>query len=285
MRLANLNGRATIVTDEGLIDVATASQGAYSASVDKCIPQLDKLRAWWQSSDPSATDPTTPGELFADPRLGPVVTAPQQIFAIGLNYRQHAEEMGLAVPAQPMVFTKFVSALCGPNAELPIPGPTTDFEAEMVVVIGSTARNVSIDDASSVVAGYCVGQDYSERTLQLKGTPAQFSIGKSYRNFAPVGPWLTTRDEITNPNNLRISSRVNDTTYQDSNTSDMVFTIAELVSYLSSVWELRPGDLIFTGSPHGVGQGHTPPVFLAPGDCVVTTIEGLGSISNRGVAP
>ena len=285
MRLANLDGRATIVTDEGLIDVARASNGAFSASVDKCVGQLSKVRAWWLSADPAPTDDRTANELFGDLHLGPVVSAPQQIFAIGLNYRQHAEEMGLSVPTQPMVFTKFVSALCGPNAELPLPGPTTDFEAEMVVVIGAKARNVPVDDALSIVAGYCVGQDYSERALQMKGSPAQFSLGKSYRNFAPVGPWLTTADEIANPNDLRIASRVNDTTYQDSNTSDMVFTVPELVSYLSSVCELRPGDLMFTGSPHGVGQGHTPPVYLRPGDSIVTTIEGLGSIRNVAVTP
>ena len=285
MRLANFDGRATIVTDDGLVDVARASSGAFSASVDKCIGHLDTLRAWWSSANPAPTDPTTPDELFADQRLGPVVTAPQQVFAIGLNYRKHAEEMGLTMPERPMVFTKFVSALCGPNAEVPIPGPTTDFEAEMVVVIGARARNVAVRDALSIVAGYCMGQDYSERTLQMSGTPAQFSIGKSFRNFAPVGPWLTTADEIANPNDLRISSRVNDTTYQDSNTSDMVFTVPELVSYLSSVCELRPGDLMFTGSPHGVGQGHTPPVYLRPGDSIVTTIEGLGSIRNVAVPP
>ena len=142
-----------------------------------------------------------------------------------------------------------------------------------------------VDEALSIVAGYCVGQDYSERTLQLKGTPAQFSIGKSFKNFAPVGPWLTTSDEIAHPHELRISSRVNDTTYQDSNTSDMVFNVAELISYLSSVCELRPGDLMFTGSPHGVGQGQSPPVFLCPGDSIVTTIEGLGRIRNVAVAP
>lgn len=284
MRLANLDGRATIVNDTGLIDVARASNGAFSTSIDKCVAQLDLLKKWFGSARPQTTADTTPSELIGDPRLGPVVTAPQQIFAIGLNYRMHAAEMGLVIPEQPMVFTKFASALCGPNEQLPIPGPTTDFEAELVVVIGRTVRNVSVADALTVVAGYCVGEDYSERTLQMKGSPAQFSIGKSFKNFAPIGPWLTTSDEISNPNDLRISSEVNGTRFQDSNTSDMVFTIAELVSYVSSVCELRTGDLMFTGSPHGVGQGHKPPVFLKPGDEIVTTIESLGSIRNRAIS-
>lgn len=284
MRLANLSGRATIVTDDGLFDVAKASDGAFSASIDKCLGRLELLQRWFESARPKATDPRSGDDLIGSAQLGPVVTAPQQIFAIGLNYRQHAKEMGLTLPEQPMVFTKFVSALCGPNDPLPVPGPTTDFEAELVVVMGKSARNLSVDEALSVVAGYCVGEDYSERTLQLKGSPAQFSIGKSFKNFAPIGPWLTTTDEICNPNDLAISTEVNGMRHQDSSTSDMVFTVAQLISYVSSICEIRPGDLMFTGSPHGVGQGQRPPVFIAPGDEIVTSIEGLGSIRNRAIS-
>ncbi|MGB7104825.1 MAG: fumarylacetoacetate hydrolase family protein, partial [Acidimicrobiales bacterium] len=262
MRLANLAGRATIVTEHGLIDLATSSNGAFSTSVDKCISQLDKIQAWLESATPEPTDPTTANELLGDSRLGPVVVRPQQIFAVGLNYRRHAEEMNLALPSEPMVFTKFVSSLSGPNDDVPLPSATTDFEAELVVVIGKTARDVGTSDALNVVAGYCVGQDFSERALQMKGTPAQFSLGKSYRNFTPLGPWLTTTEEVGDPNNLAIRCSVNGTQYQDSNTSDMVFSVGELVSYLSGVIEVRPGDLIFTGSPHGVGQGQRPPVYL-----------------------
>ncbi|HEY5111837.1 MAG TPA: fumarylacetoacetate hydrolase family protein [Acidimicrobiales bacterium] len=280
MRLANLAGRSTIVTDEGLIDVATSSNGAFSASVDKCVGQIDKLRVWFSAAQPNPSDSTPPDALYGDPRLGPVVTVPQQIFAVGLNYRHHAEEMGLDLPTQPMIFTKFVSSLCGPNDEVPIPSATTDFEAELVVVLGTKARNLAVDDALSAVAGYCVGQDFSERTLQMRGPSAQFSLGKSFRNFSPIGPWLTTTDDVAFPNSLAITCSVSGTEYQNSTTSDMVFSVAEVVSYLSSIVELRPGDLIFTGSPHGVGQGHTPPVFLKPGDRVVTEIERLGRIEN-----
>jgi 2,4-diketo-3-deoxy-L-fuconate hydrolase len=283
MRLANILGRSTIVSDDGLIDVARASNGAFSASVDRNIAQLDKLRAWYRSASPSVTESLSPSDLYGDPRVGPVVVAPQQIFAVGLNYRHHAEEMGLTLPSVPMIFTKFVSSLCGPNDELPIPSETTDFEAELVVVIGATARDLKDDEGLSVVAGYCVGQDFSERTLQMRGNPAQFSLGKSHRNFTPIGPWLTTADEIANPNALDIRCSVNGESYQDSNTSDQVFTVAQVVSYLSTVVELRAGDIIFTGSPHGVGQGRKPPVFLKPGDKIVTDIEGLGRIENLAV--
>jgi 2,4-didehydro-3-deoxy-L-rhamnonate hydrolase len=283
MRIANLAGRATIVTDAGLIDLATSSDGAFSSSVDKCVNQLDKIRTWFINAAPKPMDLRTPSELLGNRDLGPVVVSPQQIFAVGLNYRHHAEEMGLSLPNEPMVFTKFVSSLCGPNDDVPIPSATTDFEAELVVVIGTKARDVSVDEALGVVAGYCVGQDFSERALQMRGTPAQFSLGKSFRNFAPVGPWLTTSDEVSDPNSLVIRCSVNGTQYQDSNTSDMVFSVAEVVSYLSGVVELRPGDLIFTGSPHGVGQGQRPPVFLQSGDSIVTSIERLGRIENHAV--
>jgi 2,4-diketo-3-deoxy-L-fuconate hydrolase len=283
MRIANLAGRATIVTDEGLIDIATASNGAFSASVDKCVGQLDTLRTWFQSAQPAVTSETKPTELYGDPRLGPVIASPQQIFVVGLNYRHHANEMNMTLPTEPMVFTKFVSSLCGPNDELPVRGDTTDFEAELVIVIGKKARDVSEEQALDVVAGYCVGQDFSERTLQRRGPTPQYSLAKSYRNFTPVGPWLTTSDEVGNPNELAISCSVNDVQYQNSTTSDMIFRVAEIVSYLSTIVEVRPGDLVFTGSPHGVGQGQTPPLFLKPGDRVVTTIERLGQIENVAV--
>ncbi len=161
----------------------------------------------------------------------------------------------------------------------------TDWEAELVVVMGARARDVSIEDALSSVVGYCVGQDYSERGWQFKSTPPQFSLAKSFENFAPIGPWLTTADEVANPNNLAISTTINGVVMQDSTTSDMVFPVAELISYLSSVCELRCGDLIFTGTPQGVGQARQPPIFIQPGDVIVTSIERLGAIRNVALAP
>lgn len=282
MRLANLESRATIVVDDGIVDVARASNGAFSASLDKCLGQLDKLDAWYRSAQPTLTERVAIEDFAKDVRLGAVVS-PQQVFAIGLNYCQHAAETGVEVPKEPMVFTKFASSLCGPNAEVPIPGPSTDYEGELVVVIGTTLRNVDATDALDGVAGYCVGQDYSERDLQNRGTRPQFSLAKSFKNFAPLGPWITTADEIPNPNTLSIVTRVNGETMQDSNTSDMVFSVAELIAYLSSVCELRRGDVMFTGTPAGVGQARKPPIFLKPGDEIETTIEGLGTIRNIAV--
>jgi 2-keto-4-pentenoate hydratase/2-oxohepta-3-ene-1,7-dioic acid hydratase in catechol pathway len=284
VRLANLDGRATIVADDGIVDVAEASNGAFSTSVDKCLGQLDKLSAWYSSARPPLTHKVDIEEFSREARLGPVVT-PQQIFAIGLNYRRHAEETGAQVPTEPMVFTKFASSLCGANASLPIPGSATDYEAELVVVIGTTVRNVNVADSLAAVAGYCVGQDYSERDWQYRNSPAQFSLGKSFANFAPMGPWLTTADEVPDPNDLAIATSLNGQTVQSSNTRDMVFSVAQLIAYLSSVCELRRGDLIFTGTPEGVGRGRTPPVYLKPGDIVVTSIERLGTIRNVAIAP
>jgi 2-keto-4-pentenoate hydratase/2-oxohepta-3-ene-1,7-dioic acid hydratase in catechol pathway len=183
-----------------------------------------------------------------------------------------------------MVFTKFPSSVAGANASFSIVSAKTDWESELVVVFAKRGRHLALDESLTYVAGYCVGQDLSDRELQLLGSPAQFSLGKSYENFAPFGPWLTTIDEIPDPNKLAISCEVNGVRYQDSNTSDMVFSVAQLVSYLSSVVEIRPGDIMYTGSPHGVGQGQKPPRFLQAGDVLETTIEGLGSLRNVGVA-
>ncbi len=280
VRIANLDGRAVIVRDDGFVDIATASQGRFSPSTLAVIAQLDDVRAWFELEAPGVTTVITSDELECSSQLGPVVAAPSQIFAVGLNYRTHAAEMGLTPPAQPMIFAKFASSLAGPNAAFPIVSPRTDWEAELVLVIGRGGRDIALDDALGAIAGYCVGQDVSDRDLQMAGSPAQFSLGKSHRNFAPVGPWITTRDEVSDPNRLRIECQVNGVTFQDSTTQDMVFTVPEIVSYVSMVCELRPGDLIFTGSPHGVGQGQKPPVFLRSGDHVVTTIAGLGTIRN-----
>ena len=283
MRLANVAGRTTIISEEGLIDVQTASNGAFSSSVDKAINNLDALKKWFYDTDPAPTTVATLEEIMSRNDLGPVIETPSQIFAIGLNYRTHAEEIKLVLPTRPMVFTKFPSSITGANSTFKIPSETTDWEAELVIVFGKRVRNISVEDALSCVAGYCTGNDLSDRELQMAGSPAQFSLGKSHENFSPIGPWLTTTDDIEDPNDLRISCSVNGTKYQNSNTSDMVFTVPELISYVSSVCEIRPGDLMFTGSPHGVGQGQTPKIFLKPGDVVETTIDGLGTLRNKGI--
>lgn len=284
MKLANLHGRATLVVDQGTIDVEKASEGRFSADTGVLVGQLEQVRSWFDEQHPDVTESTTLERVMRDSGLGPVIAQPGQVFAIGLNYRTHAKEMALTLPTKPMVFTKFPSSVAGANASFSIVSAKTDWESELVVVFAKRGRHLALDEALTYVAGYCVGQDLSDRELQLLGSPAQFSLGKSYENFAPFGPWLTTIDEIPDPNKLAISCEVNGVRYQDSNTSDMVFSVAQLVSYLSSVVEIRPGDIMYTGSPHGVGQGQKPPRFLQAGDVLETTIEGLGSLRNVGVA-
>ncbi len=279
MRIASVAGRAVVVRDDGFVDVALASEGTLPSETTALVAQLDRLAAWYRP-DMDLTETIGATELARDGRLGPVVASPSQVFAIGLNYRTHALEMGLMTPPKPMVFTKFPSCLTHATASFPLPSDEVDWEAELVVVIGSGGRDLTVEQAPGAIAGYCVGQDISNRALQLLGSPAQFSLGKSHRNFAPVGPWITTADEVPDPNDLRIQCRVNDTVYQDASTSDMIFTVFQIVSYLSSVCALRPGDLIFTGSPAGVGQGHRPPIFLRSGDVLTTTIERLGGLRN-----
>ena len=283
MKLANLRGRATLVVDEGIIDVEKASNGRFSSRTDTLVGDLEELSAWFESAKPALSESIVSSNVMRDPDLGPVISQPGQVFAIGLNYRTHALEMGLTLPTKPMVFTKFPSSVAGANAPFPIVSPKTDWESELVVVFGKKGRHVTEADALRFVAGYCVGQDLSDRELQLLGSPAQFSLGKSYENFTPFGPWLTSADEVEDPNKLAIACEVNGERQQNSNTSDMVFSVAELISYLSSVVEVRPGDIMFTGSPHGVGQGQTPPRFLTAGDVLETTIEGLGALRNVAV--
>ena len=283
MKLANLRGRATLVVDEGIIDVEKASNGRFSSRTDTLVGDLEELSAWFESAKPALSESISSAHVMRDPDLGPVISQPGQVFAIGLNYRTHALEMGLTLPTKPMVFTKFPSSVAGANATFPIVSPKTDWESELVVVFGKKGRHVTEADALRFVAGYCVGQDLSDRELQLLGSPAQFSLGKSYENFTPFGPWLTSADEVEDPNKLAIACEVNGERQQNSNTSDMVFSVAELISYLSSVVEVRPGDIMFTGSPHGVGQGQPPPRFLTAGDVLETTIEGLGALRNVAV--
>jgi 2-keto-4-pentenoate hydratase/2-oxohepta-3-ene-1,7-dioic acid hydratase in catechol pathway len=284
VKLANLHGRATLVVDQGTIDVEKASEGRFSSDTGVLVGQLEQVRSWFDEQHPDVTESTTLERVMRDSGLGPVIAQPGQVFAIGLNYRTHAKEMALTLPTKPMVFTKFPSSVAGANASFSIVSAKTDWESELVVVFAKRGRHLALDESLTYVAGYCVGQDLSDRELQLLGSPAQFSLGKSYENFAPFGPWLTTIDEIPDPNKLAISCEVNGVRYQDSNTSDMVFSVAQLVSYLSSVVEIRPGDIMYTGSPHGVGQGQKPPRFLQAGDVLETTIEGLGSLRNVGVA-
>jgi 2-keto-4-pentenoate hydratase/2-oxohepta-3-ene-1,7-dioic acid hydratase in catechol pathway len=242
------------------------------------LAAFDAVRGWAAGARVGFGEPLPPRAL------GPCVPRPSQVFAIGLNYRDHAAEAKLALPQAPMVFTKFPSCLAGPADDVALSSNRVDFEAELVVVIGPAARDVPEARALEHVAGYCVGQDVSDRRLQFQDKPPQFSLGKSLAGFGPIGPWLTTLDHVRDPLDLAIACWVDGKEVQASRTREMVFGVPELVSYLSRHCALEPGDLIFTGTPAGVGSVRQPPVYLAAGQLIETEIEGLGRLANRCVA-
>jgi 2-keto-4-pentenoate hydratase/2-oxohepta-3-ene-1,7-dioic acid hydratase in catechol pathway len=208
------------------------------------------------------------------------VPSPRQVFAIGLNYRSHAEESGMAVPAVPATFTKFPASLSGPFDDLEIVGDTVDWEVELVAVIGTLADRAGEADAWSHVAGLTVGQDVSDRTLQF-AAGSQFSLGKSRRGYGPMGPWLVTADEMPDPDDLALGCAVDGEKVQDARTSDLIFSVPRLIAELSAVLPLLPGDVIFTGTPAGVGATRQPARFLRPGQVLDSWVEGIGTIRNR----
>ncbi|RPI51418.1 MAG: FAA hydrolase family protein [Acidobacteria bacterium] len=227
-------------------------------------------------------NPAAIPRVEGNPRIGPCVAGVGKFICIGLNYSDHAAESKMAVPAEPILFMKATSAICGPNDDILIPrgSQKTDWEVELGVVIGSTARYVPESDALSHVAGYCVVNDLSERAFQLEGT-GQWVKGKSADTFGPIGPWLVTPDEVPDPQNLELWLEVDGRSYQRSTTRHMIFGVARLVSYISRFMSLHPGDIISTGTPPGIGMGQTPPVYLRPGNRVRLGIHGLGEQSQR----
>ena len=218
----------------------------------------------------------------ASVRIGAPVGGVRQFIAIGLNYRRHAEESGLPIPAEPIVFTKAITALSGPNDDIVLPAGSeqTDWEIELGIVIGSIAQNITVEKALQHVAGYCLANDVSERHWQIHRN-GQWGKGKSFDSFGPIGPYLVTTDEIPDPQVLEMALLVNGTIMQQSNTSDMIFSVAQIVSYLSQFMTLLPGDVIITGTPAGVGLGMKPPTFLRTGDIVTLQIDQLGSQTQR----
>lgn len=273
MKLANLDGRLTVLVEDGAADVEQASGGRFGSDPQAVYDRWEEFRQWVSTANltPSPFDPAL---------LGPPVPSPRQVFAIALNYREHAEESGLAIPERPAVFTKFVTSLTGPAGSIALPAGDVDWEIELVAVIGRQAHQVDEADAWSHVAGLTIGQDISERRSQLAGPVPQFSMGKSFTGFSPTGPWLSTVDELADPDNLELGCAVNGEEMQKSRTSDLIFSVPALVSQLSTVVTLLPGDLIFTGTPAGVGLGRSPQRYLAHGDELVSYIEGLGRMTH-----
>jgi 2-keto-4-pentenoate hydratase/2-oxohepta-3-ene-1,7-dioic acid hydratase in catechol pathway len=272
MKLALHDDRAVIVLDGEIVDLATVSEGRFGPGLASVYDHWNDVRAL------ADTISTGTGPLD-EARLGKPVE-PRQVFAIGLNYRAHAAETGATVPEVPATFTKFPACLTGPYDAVELSGDTVDWEVELVVVIGTRADRVAEADGWSHVAGLTIGQDISDRTLQV-AAGRQFSLGKSYRGYGPVGPFVVTPDELADPDDLGLGCSVDGEVMQDSRTGDLVFSVPRLVAELSAVVPLLPGDIIFTGTPAGVGRGRQPPRYLQSGNVLETWIEGIGTMRNR----
>jgi 2,4-diketo-3-deoxy-L-fuconate hydrolase len=278
MKIANVSGRLVIVTEEGGIDVETASAGRFGPDPQAIYGHWQAFRAW------AGDAPSQGGAIIGDSDLGPPSPRPAQVFAIGMNYRDHAAETGLALPASPATFTKFPTCLTAPFADVVLPSEAVDWEVELVVVIGVRARHVGLSEAWDHVAGVTIGQDLSERVVQF-ASGGHFSLGKSFPGFGPTGPWLVTPDELGDPDDLELGCSVDGCEVQKSRTSQLVFGVPELIVQLSAVLPLLPGDLIFTGTPAGIGATRQPPQFLRPGQVLTSYIEGVGTMANRLIAP
>jgi 2-keto-4-pentenoate hydratase/2-oxohepta-3-ene-1,7-dioic acid hydratase in catechol pathway len=277
VKLANLDDRLVLVLAEGVVDVATASGGRFGPDPMSAYDDWAAFTAW------AATAGEVTGPL-EEARLRCPVPRPRHVFGIGLNYRRHAEESGMAVPTVPATFTKFPTSLSGPFDDIEIVGDGVDWEVELVVVVGLEANGVAEADAWRHVAGLTVGQDISDRPLQF-AAGMQFSLGKSRRGYGPMGPWLVTPDEVPDPDDLGLGCSLDGEVLQDARTSDLIFSVPQLIAELSEVLTLLPGDVIFTGTPAGVGMSRQPPRSLQPGQVLETWIEGIGTMRNPCVAP
>lgn len=275
MRFGAHQGRSCLIGDGCYLDVEVASAGEFSGEPMQVFAHWSSFRQWAVGKNPLE------GLPYRDSDLTCPVPYPGQIFAIGLNYRDHAKESAMEIPDKPMVFTKYPSSLTGPRGDIHLVPGSCDWEVELVVVVGEKVRNVSEGEVLQVIAGLTVGQDVSERELQLDGANPQFNLGKSHKSFAPLGPCVVSLEEFDDPWDLEIRCELNNTVVQEARTSQLLNGVPTLISYLSGICELRPGDLIFTGTPSGVGLGCTPPRYLSAGDLLVSTIDGIGSLVNR----
>lgn len=277
MRVASLVNRAVLVVGHRTIDIATASQGRFGPDPQSLFDDWLAFDAWSRGFDPSNAE-SAPLDPSA---LGAPVPRPRQVFAIGINYAEHAAEAGYPPESLPVTFTKFPTCIVGPDHVVELPEGHVDWEVELVAVIGTEAFRVSRESAWDHIAGLTIGQDLSERLIQLEGKSPQFSLGKSFPGFGPTGPWLVTSDEVPNRDDLALSTTLSGQTVQSSRTSHLIYDIPELIARLSAICPLLPGDLIFTGTPAGVGNRMTPPRFIRPDDVLVSEIEGIGTLTTR----
>jgi 2,4-diketo-3-deoxy-L-fuconate hydrolase len=267
MRVAVIESRAKIVRAGDAIDIFDASYGRFGPAASSVYENWDDFRSWADTAELAT------GLPFTSDQCDSPVPEPRQVFGIGLNYRAHQVESGFPAPAEPLVFAKFQSSIAESTGDLVLFTDQVDWEAEMAVVIGTEAYNVSEAHAWSHVAGITAAQDFSARDVQMRpaGTP-QFSLGKSFPGYTPLGPVLVSPDEFEDPDDIAVSCRVNGTLVQSSTTADMIFSVSQLIAYLSSVLPLLPGDVILTGTPSGVAMGMSTPRYLRPGDQITTTV-------------
>ena len=286
MRLATLSTpagpRAVAQKGDRFIDLAAADPGLpNSVRLILAGSRHVRLAAQEAVDRPGATSYPVEGVTYLPP-----VPDPAKILCVGLNYRDHAIEGGKAIPSEPVLFCKYPNTLIAHGGAIVLPrvSEKVDYEAELVVVVGKRGKNIPEADAMSYVGGYTCGHDVSARDWQLEKPEKQWSIGKTFDTFAPTGPVIVTSDELTDPHSLQVKLRLNGATMQDSNTREFIFTVPQIIAYLSQVVTLEPGDLIFTGTPPGVGAARKPPVYLRPGDAVEVEIAGIGVLRNSCVA-
>ena len=273
-RLANIDGRAALVSGENYYDLEKISQGNFSQDPMRALEALSELSALG-----AQLDNFEPSGQLADVELGPPVPNPKNCYAVGLNYRNHAEESNMAMPPVPMVFTKHTSCISGPTADIEMRSDYVDYEAELVAVIGKPGKDIAKETAWQHVAGLCVGQDISDRPMQFSAAPPQFNLGKSFDTFGPIGPVLTSLESLQDYHSMEIQCNVSGELRQKDNVSDLIFDIPYLIAYLSEIVTLKTGDIIFTGTPAGVGV--IDGKYLRDGDMLTTSIEGLGTLRNR----
>jgi 2-keto-4-pentenoate hydratase/2-oxohepta-3-ene-1,7-dioic acid hydratase in catechol pathway len=278
-RFANVGGRSTLVDRDGMMyDAERVSGGAIASDPMTAITDPVALEAT-SATLASATPDGAFDEALAGGDVGPPVPRPRKVFGVGLNYADHAAETGAELPEFPVVFTKFPSCIVGPTADVVLRCDRADYEVELVVVIGRPTRDVSGEQAWDHVLGLTIGQDISDRTLQRAAKPAHFDLGKSRDTFGPIGPMAVTPDLFDDPAALTLRSEINGEVRQDGRTTNLIFPVAHLISYLSSILTLDVGDLIFTGTPAGVGAASG--TYLRAGDVITSTIEGIGTMRNR----
>ncbi|MGV9861429.1 fumarylacetoacetate hydrolase family protein [Rhodococcus koreensis] len=288
MRIANIDHRAALVLgeegSERAVDIAHASRGRFGPNLQALYEAWDDVTEWAAVQDLSAlADDSFPIDRS---HLRAPSPAPRQVFAVGLNYHAHAAESGFESPTHlPPVFTKYASSFTGPDTDVIIPtGGNVDWEVELVAVIGREAGNIDAADAWAHVAGLTAGQDISERITQTRGPAPQFGLGKSFAGFSPQGPWLVTPDEFADPDDLELGCTIDGEQVQKGRTRDLIFPVSKLIATLSHTVTLYPGDVIFTGTPAGVGIGRNPQRFLQVGDTLDSWIDGIGELHQRFVA-